>query len=289
IFDVQDELTETLVGAIAPGIGGAERQRAKQKPPESLDTWDLYQRGMWHLNQRTLDGMKEELLEARALFEDVIKRDPEFGPAYAAYAETIYYDAMFGFGKEQLEKALRAAKKAVELDGDDATAHIALGRIYHISRNSEGAIAENKIALGLSPSSADANHRLGSALALSGKAQEAIPYIETAIRLSPHDDLIGPFHVRLATAHLFLGNHEEAAEWAQKAVRLHGTTWGGYAILTSALGHLGRIEDAKNAMKEMKDAQPRATISFVKERLPISDPKCMDHFLDGLRKAGVPE
>ena len=289
IFDVQDELTDTLVGAIAPGIGSAERQRAKQNPPESLDTWDLYQRGMWHLNRRTSDGMKEEMLEARALFEDVIKRDPEFAPAYAACAETYYYDALFGFGEEELEKALQLAKEAVKLDGDDALAHIALGRIYHINRNSEAAIAENKIALGLSPSSAEAHHRLGSALVYAGKAQEGIPHLETAIRLSPHDELIGPFHVRLAMAQLFLGNHEEAAELAKKAVRLRGTQWGGYAALASALGHLGKIEEAKNAMKEMKDAQPRATISFVKERLPISDPKCMDHFLDGLRKAGVPE
>ena len=72
LFDVQDELTETLVGAIAPGIGGAERQRAKQKPPETLDVWDFYQRGMWHLHRRTLGRMDEELLEARALFEKAI-------------------------------------------------------------------------------------------------------------------------------------------------------------------------------------------------------------------------
>ena len=73
IFYVQDELTETLVGAIAPGIGGAERQRAKQNPPDTLGVWDFYQRGMWHLRQRTLGRMEEELLEARALFEKAMK------------------------------------------------------------------------------------------------------------------------------------------------------------------------------------------------------------------------
>ncbi len=289
IFDVQDELTDTLVGAIAPGIGGAERRRAKQKPPESLDVWDLYQRGMWHLHRRTRDRMKEELLEARALFENAIKIDPEFGPAYAAYAETFYYDALFGFREEDRETALRAAKKAVELDGDDANAHVTLGRIYRLSRNPDAAEAESKIALGLNPSMADAHHGLGSTLVHAGKAQEAIPHLEAAIRLSPHDDLIGPFHVRLATAHLFLGNHKEAAELAQKALRLRGTQWFGNAFLVSALGHLSRIEDAKKAMEELKDAQPQATISFVKECIPITDADCMDHLLDGLRKAGLPE
>jgi len=233
--------------------------------------------------------MKEELLEARALFEKATKLDPEFGPAYAAYAETFYYDALFGFREEDRETALQAAKKAIELDGNDADAHVTLGRIYRLSRNHDAAEAENKIALGLNPSLAEAHHGLGSALVHAGKAQEAIPYIETAIRLSPHDDLIGPFHVRLATAHLFLGNHEEAAVLAQKAVRLRGTQWFGYVFLTSVLGHLGRIEDAKKAVMELKDAQPRATISFVKERIPVTDGDCMDHLLDGLRKAGLPE
>ena len=155
--------------------------------------------------------------------------------------------------------------------------------------NHDAAEAEHKIALGLNPSLADAHYNLGGALVHTGKAREAIPYIETAIRLSPHDDVIGPFHVRLAMAHLFLGNHEEAAELAQKAVRLRGTRWLGYATLVSALGYLGRAEDAKMAMKELMDAQPQASISRVKEYMPVSDTDCMDHMLDGLRKAGLQE
>ena len=94
---------------------------------------------------------------------------------------------------------------------------------------------------------------------------------------------------RLAEAHLYLENHEEAAELAQKALRLRGTRWICYAYLTSALAHLGRIEDANKAMMELKDSEPKATISFVKEFQPSTNADCMDHFLDGLRKAGLPE
>ena len=289
IFDVQDELTETLVGAIAPGIGGAERQRAKQKPADNLDVWDLYQRGMWHLRRRTLGRMEEELLEARALFAKAKKLDPEFGPAYAGYADTFYYDALFGSREEDRETALQAAKKAVDLDGDDANAHVALGRIYYLSRNTDAAAAEHRIALGLNPSLADAHYYLAGVLVHTGKAQESIPHLEAAIRLSPYDDLIGPFYSRLAEAHFSLGNYEKAAELAQKALRLRGTQWGGYAKLASALGHLGRIEDAKMAMKELKDVLPQATISYVKEHYSATTSEFMDRFLDGLRKAGLPE
>ena len=160
---------------------------------------------------------------------------------------------MFGFREEDRETALQAAKKAVELDGGDANARVALGRIYRLIRNPDAAEAENRIALGLSPSQADAHYGLGSTLVHVGKAQEAIPYLETAIRLSPHDELIGPFHMRLAAAHLFLRNHEKAEELAQNALRLGGTQLGGHAYLTSAFGYLGRIDDAKIAMKELND------------------------------------
>ncbi len=288
IFDVQDELTETLVGAISPGIGSAERLRAKQSPPETLDTWNLYQRGMWHLHRRTREGMKE-LLEARAFFEKAMNLDPEFGPAYAGYADTFYYDALWGSLEADLGPASQAARKAVEISGNDANAHVALGRIYRLTCNYDAEEAEYKTALSLNPSSADAHYRLGTALVHTGESRDAIPYIETAIRLSPHDDLIGPFHVRLAAAHLFLGNHEEAARLALKAGGLPGIQWPCFAYLASALGHLGRLDDAMKAIGELKEAQPRATISFVEERAQIIDPGCLHHLLDGLRKAGLPE
>ena len=289
MFDVQDELTERLVGAIAPGIASAERQRAKQAPPESLDVWNIYQRGMWLLRRRTPDRMKEEALEARALFQRAIERDPNFAPAYAVYAETFYYDALFGSGVNDQETALSAARKAVELDSDDANAHVALGKVHRLRHDLDAAVAEHRLALSLNPSLADAHYNLGEALVHSGMAPEAVPYLEMAIQLSPHDDLIGPFNARLAEAHLYLANHEEAAALAQKALRLRGIRWLCHAFLLSALGHLGRKEAAEKAMNDLREAEPQAAIALVKERAPVADARYLDHLLDGLRKAGLPE
>jgi TolB-like protein/Flp pilus assembly protein TadD len=289
IFDVQDEVTETLVGAIVPGISGAERQRAKQISPESLSVWDLYQRGMWHLRKRTIGRMEEDLLEARALFKEATMLDPEFGPAYAAYAETIYYDVMWGSGSGDLEKALQAAKKAIELDGADANAHVALGKIYRLGLNYDAAAAEYKIALGLNSSLADAHYYLAGVLVHTGRAQESILHLEASIRLSPYDDLIGPFYSRLAEAHFSLGDYEKAAELAQTSLGLRGTQWGAYAKLTSALAHLGRFEDAQKALMALRDVLPQATISYVREHFSQTTPHFMDRFLDGLRKAGLPD
>ena len=148
--------------------------------------------------------------------------DPGFGPAYAGYAETIYYDALFQYREYDAAQAMRSARKAVELDSEDANARVTLGRIYRMARNPEAAVSENKMAIELNPSLAEAYHGLGSSLAHSGRAREAVPYLETAIRLSPRDDLIGPFHVRLALAHLLLENHDQAVEIGQRAVRAAG-------------------------------------------------------------------
>jgi len=288
IFDVQDELTETLVGAIAPGIGAAERQRAKQSPPENLDTWNLYQRGMWHLHRRTLEGQKE-LLEARAFFEQAIARDPEFGPAHAGYAETFYYDYMWGSQQTDLDMALKAARKAVELSGGDAEAHMALGRIYRLVHNYEAEEAEYKTALELNPSMAVAHYRLGTACTFSGRLEEAIHHLETAIRLSPHDSLIGPFYARLGMAHFFRENYEAAANLTLKATSLPSTQWPCFACLAAALGHLGRIEEARKTLKDLTAIQPRASISFVRNSGERNAQYNIDLLLDGLRKAGLPE
>ncbi|MFT5440346.1 MAG: adenylate cyclase [Alphaproteobacteria bacterium] len=288
IFDVQDELTETLVGAITPGIGSAERQRAKQSPPESLDTWNLYQRGMWHLHRRTLKGMNE-LLEARAFFEKAIGRDPEFGPAHAGYAETFYYNYMWGSLEADLETALKSARKAVELSGEDANAHVALGRIYRLIHNYDAEAAEYITALELNPSMAVAHYRLGTAFTFSGSLEKAVHHLETAIRLSPHDNLIGPFHARLGIAHFLQGNYEQAASLTLKATSMPSTQWPCFACLAAALGHLGRIDESKAALKDFMDIQPKASISFVRDNGERNAFYSVDLLLDGLRKAGLPE
>ncbi len=143
IFAVQDELTMTLVGAITPGVGKAEQQRARQKPHGNLDAWDLYQRGMWHFRRRD----RGDIDEAQALFERALLIDPEFAPAYTGCARAFYYRALYGFEEDDKQRALTAAAKAVELEGSDAEAHVALSRVYNIKRDHEAATSEAKALL----------------------------------------------------------------------------------------------------------------------------------------------
>lgn len=285
VFGLQDELSLTLCGAIEPELAKSEQQRSKSKAPENLDAWECYHRGMW-LWQR---NRKDEVAEARRSFERAMELDPNFGPAFAGYAITYFREMLIGFSERDREKALWAARRAVELDDEDASAHTALGQVYYIGREHHAAIAECEHAIQLNPSFAEARAFLGSALSDSGKAEEAIPHIEQAIRLSPRDPMIGHMHARMARAFLFLRQHEKAVKCARTGLRHPNINWPIHIYLVSALSHLGKQDEARRALDDLLRFRPGITIDFVGERLPITDTDYRDHLLDGLRIAGLPE
>ena len=287
IFDLQDELTLTIAGAIEPALGQAERERTKSKRPDSLDAWDLCQQGLFRLYKYT----KDDLGHAQHLFRETIELDPGLGLAHSGLAETYYYFVVLGHADSPMqcrEEAIGPARKAVELDREDATAHCALGRIHTLQRQPEAAIPEFETALRLNPSLALAHYGLGAVLAFSGKPEQSIPHLERAIRLSPFDPNMGSFLVRMAQAQLCMRHYEEAADWARKALRQPHFQYSRFAILASALGHLGRREEAKQVVDELLRLMPNFTLDVFRES-PIADNDDREHIFDGLRKAGLPE
>ena len=286
VFAVQDELTETIVGALEPELGKAERERAKTKGPENLDAWDLCQRGSWHLYQYT----RGDLEKARELFSEATELDPSLGAAFSGIAEACYFSLVYGHSDApefDRDEALSAARTAVELDGEDAAAHCTFGRIHYARREHDQAISELQLALELNPSLAWAHYGIGAALVFSGRARQALPSLRAAIKLSPRDPNMGSFLVRTADAHLFMREYDEAVAWARKALRESGFQWSRYAVLLSALGHLDRPEEARRVLRDFRPRRPDFSVDFVRTTHLISDPDDMDHYLDGLRKAGV--
>jgi len=132
IFAIQDEITETIVGRIDNEVRASEMDRARRKPPASLDAWELYQRGLWHLNRTT----KQDSEEARNFFLKAIERDPSFAAAHAGIAYTCYLEVYHGFGDnpaEWLVQGLAAGEQAVVLDDMDGFTHLALGRVLGLA------------------------------------------------------------------------------------------------------------------------------------------------------------
>ena len=175
----------------------------------------------------------------------------------------------------------------MDLDGEDAAAHCALGRAHYLGHQPDRAVSELETAIELNRSLALAHYSVGAALVFFGRAAEALSHLEMAMRLSPHDPNMGSFLVRIADAHLFLRRDEDAAAWAKKALRQPGFQWSRHAVLISALAHLGRAAEAAAALDEVLRQRPDFSRDFVAKTHLIGDEGDMSRYLDGLARAGV--
>jgi adenylate cyclase len=286
IFSVQDEITETLAGAIEPELGKAERERARTRRPDDLRAWDLCQRGLWHTYKRT----RQDLADAQHMFRQAIEIDPGLARAYAAAEEAFFFQFVGGYvdtGEAAKADALRFAEKAVQLDGEDAFNRYALGRALTLVRRHDSAVFELRKAIELNPSFAQAHSALAMALATGGHPEEALPHIELAMRLSPQDPYFGQFLVRRAEACLFSGRVEEAVEAAERSLREPNIQWSRWAILAAAQAHLGRLEGARRSIEALRILRPEIDLAFTRDYWPIADAKALEYLLDGLRKAGL--
>ena len=192
VFALQDELTETIVGVIGPELSFAERERAKRNPPQSLDAWEFFQRGLWHMYR----FQEEDNTEARHLLEKATQLDSTSAAAYAALAHLGYWDVLWGYSDnstQTLETAVEAGRKATDLDPKDPMAHWALGSVYLLQDRHDESIAELQTAIALNPSYAHAHSRLGLALSYSGRGEDALVEFDKAARLSPNHPALYTF------------------------------------------------------------------------------------------------
>jgi adenylate cyclase len=290
IFALQDEITETIVGAIEPELGAVERERARRKPPDNLDAWDLYQRGLWHLLG---DPTREALAEAKRLLQRVCELDPEFAVAHAdlAWAHTI--DITLGWTDDpetSLDAAARAAETAVTLDARAPAARFALGRVHIFRHAYERAIAEMEAAIALSASFDRAYFGLGMALLYGGRPEDSIPQFERAMRLSPRSPRSWTYPQFLACAHFNMARYQDAASWSEEAVRHPNAPFMPFAQAAAALGHLGRIDEARAMLGEARRRNPDFSVETIRNTVGLYGRHSgAERIIDGLRKTGLPE
>jgi adenylate cyclase len=291
IFDLQDEMTQTIAGAVEPELSAAERERAARKAPDNLDAWETFQRGLWHLWHFS----KNDFADAQRILRRAQELDPGFATAYAYESYCHFLDTMLGFSEapeESLSAALSLAKKALAVDDKDPMAYFAIGRVYSLRGKHDASVSELETAIALNPSFAQAYHGLGSVLLFSGRLEEAAEALDQAMRLSPRDPVMwGTLSYRSMTCTL-LRQFEEAAAWARRAVQEPRAAKGGYwayAVLASALGNLGQNAEAREALDEALRRKPDLSLSYLKKTLLTKHPGGLDPYLDGLHEAGLPE
>ena len=284
LFAVQDEISEAVTIAIAPAIAEAEQRRAMRKPPEDLDAWTSYQRGLWHLSKFTPD----DNALAEKFFQQAVDLDPTFSGGYVGLASVQNQAAEFkGRGlPEALSSAESLARRAVALDGGDAEARSLLGLALSRRGDYEGALAEVEQALATTPNLAAAYHTLAIALIFSGRPWEGLVALEKSIRLDPRDPRSRIRLMQMALGLYFSREYTAAVEAAKRGIRSYPDFPNTYRWLAAALGQLGRVEDAKEALAKAVAIEPGSFDMYVRGRVPWMRPEDHAHMLEGLRKAG---
>lgn len=290
IFALQDEMTQTIVGAVEPELGAAERARAARKPPESLDAWDVFQKALWHMWRWNKDDNKI----AQDLFRQVQDLDSGFATAFARESYSHYLDAIMGWSEdpeESVATATASARQALNLDDGDPVAYFALGRAEMLNGSHDSSIGQLQRALKLDPNFAQAHHGLGMVLALPGRLDEAEEELIKCLKLSPRDPLRFATETITGFSCLLQSKFQEAMDWADKAIREPAAVGGGYwphAVRAAALAHLDRGAEAQAAIADAIGYKPDLTLSYIKQMLPTKTADGLKLYLDGLRRAGLP-
>lgn len=289
IFDLQDEMTQTIVGALEPELDAAERKLAINKPPENLDAWASYQRGLWHMWKYEKDDKREAL----RLLERAVELDPAFATAYAYKCYTHYENVIMGWAQDpekSLDEGMTAAKRALSLDDKDPVAYFAIGRIHMMRGEHDASIRALEKSLSLNPSFARAHHGLGMVLTLAGHLDEARAALERVERLSPRDPILWASTVTHALADILAGDYKAALHWAQRTIDLPSAKgYWPHAMFAAASAQLDRLEDARSAVAQALKEVPDLSISYLKKTLPTKHEGGLEPYLSGLRKAGLPE
>jgi adenylate cyclase len=286
IFAVQDEITESIVSSIEPELGAAERERARRKTPDSLDAWECFQRGLWHFYRFTGD----DNLAAQELFRRAADLDPGFSLPLATLGWSHLLHSLLGFTDDHEASKARArevTRAALRCDEADPLAHTVMCRIHFAGGDVAAAIAAARTALGLNPNLAITHFYLGHALSWLGEMENALAEIDEAIRLSPRDPFLWVFETVKAGTLSNLAREDEAVDYARKAVSHPGALQWAYAALASSLGHLGKLDEARAALAELLRRQPDFSPAFVRKTYAGWPAELLDHYFDGLRKAGL--
>ena len=289
VFDLQDQITESVVGAIEPTLRKAEIERSRKMRPENLDAYDLYLRALPH----TYAMRADDNTEALRLLHEAIELDPDYAPALA-YAAWCYEQRLTrGWETTQESDAatsITLARRAIATNSDDANAMAAAGFVLlMVGRDYDAGLSTIDRALSINPNTAPISMFAGWANNFAGKSDVALSCFERALRLSPTDPGGFFFLTGAAMAHLLSGRAEEALEMAGKSMALNPGWDTTQLVLAAASSQLGRSAEARAAVETLLAAAPLSTVSLYEELLRFRHEEDLAVILEGLRAGGLPE
>ena len=290
IFDLQDRVTASVVGAIEPRLRQAEIERAGRKPTESLDAYDYFLRGMASFHLFTRDS----LLEARRLFQRATELDANYASPYGMAAWCFHLSKTNGWMldyEHEVAEGVRLARRAVAVGKDDPTALWSGGHsLAYLAGEVETGAAYIDRAVALNPNLAIAWSVSGWLRIYLGEPANAIERLERSRRLSPLDPIAYMGYAGMALAHLLADRYDEAVSWAAKS-RNEQPNWAtSLRVAAIAYALSDRIVEAREAIARLREIDPTLRLSNLeKVAPPLRRPEDRARFIEGLRKAGLPE
>ena len=288
VFDLQDQVATSVVGAISPGVIHAEIERVKRKPTNSLDAYDHYLRGLaaqWEYSRESWD-------RAAGLYEQAIALDPQYASAHAMLASLFVNLKDWGWSTDQEAENSRAtahAKTALSLQQADPW--VLSNCAWVLARSSrEVELADSLIdeAIRLDPNVMNAWMWGGAVKMFLGHHQTAIDYVQRAMRLSPLDPRIFFAQNTFAFANFFLGNYETSLKFATEALRFHPNFLSALRLAMACSALRGDVKAAREFWRRIAVHHPNDRVSDVRKRFPYQE-EDYRKFEDALRVAGMPE
>ncbi|HLH54540.1 MAG TPA: adenylate/guanylate cyclase domain-containing protein [Verrucomicrobiae bacterium] len=286
VFEVQDEITRAIVGAIEPQLTRAEERRAARQRPENLDSWDLSLQALAQLRK----GSPSSLAMADQLLDRAVAMDPQSSYAQSLRALTRFHGALIGWSMDpagSLASTYAAAQAAVTLDDCDWLAHALLGiATLWNRRDFETANREEEMAIALNPSAALAYNFHGCVLTFDSRPAAAIPQLRTVLQLDPRFPLLSGTLADLGLCHLLLGDFDEAVRWCERAIAEREENVRAWQRLAAALGQSSRTEAAQAALGRVFQLLPEFGSRYLDTTYPFRDAAHTGILREGLCKAG---
>ena len=286
LFIIQDEIAMKIMAALQVKLSAAELGKLYSTKTKNIKAYEKYLESYEYFWRRT----EGDSLQARKLAEEAVSLDPGYGAPYVVQALTYLDDVWFYRTKspiKSLQTAEQLIQKAIELSGNDASTHQALGMLYILSRNYDKAIVECQKAIELSPNSAESFHYYGLALRFAGRFNEAISNLKKAIRLNP----VTPIYYLnvLAWAYLYDKQYEQAKLLWKKILERNPDHLFSYLGLTAAYQLSGNETSARESAQEVLRLKPNMAISILEKGPATNNIDRRKRIFEAMRIAGIPE
>lgn len=289
IFDLQDEITLQVVGAIAPKLEHAEIGRAMRKPTGSLDAYDFYLRGLWSFHKAS----REDIDDALRLFLNATELDDNFSSAYGMAAWCYGRRKLNGWADEgslEPSQAVKIAMRGIECGKDNAIALACGGlAIGYIVPDLERAISLLDRARALNPNLAMAWHLSGWIRCFFGQHDLAIEHLDRATRLSPVDPQRPGTQAAISAAHFGAGRYDVASAVAKAAMLEQPKNFIAALVAAASNAMAGNLEVAGSSMKLVRELDANLRLHKIRDRLPYRQPELLIRWEDALRRAGLPD